>query len=466
MPTTRSDAPRLRRAGLPALLALSLLLAGCSGDDAPPPAAETEQEGVGAGRTIDAPDVARGVAQALDRRAQAVRAGDRAAFLAGVQHGGFAAQQATYFDNLAALPLGEFGYALDRTSLVRDGGDYWAEVEVTLELDGYDDVPVTTRDRYRFSSTRQGRFVLTSVSDPAWEKRSGVTSQPWDTGPVTVVSRDGVLGIFDGGSAARAGAVMADAGSGVAAVRAEIPYEWDGRVVVYALSDPDFLVGVEGLPGDDPLAIDAVTFPVHARPGSATVSSTRFVLNPRMLATPGPARQRLVRHELTHVALGQRQDGVPTWLSEGLAEYVSVRPIAPDARAISGAALAAAEEGLTALPSDDDFNGPTSEANYGIAWWACEYLARTYDEAMLWVLLDAMVDSRGADGVLKRVVGIGEPKLARQAGQLMLDTYRPEPPKREPKPSRSPSPTEDPTAEPSVDPSGGASSDPSSDPSE
>ena len=457
MPITRSDRRRRGRAGSAALLTLALVLAGCSGDDAPPPEAETEGAQAREGRAVDAPNVARGVTRALARRADAVRTGDRDAFLAGVDDKGarFAQQQASYFDNLAALPLGEFGYALDRTSLVRDGEDYWVEVDVTLELDGYDAVPVIARDRYRFSAARSGRFVLTSTKDPAWERQNRVTSQPWDSGPVTVVSSSGVLGIFDEGSAAQAGTVMADVRSGVAAVRAGVPYEWDGRVVVYALSDARFLAGVEGLPGDDPLAIDAVTFPVYARPGTGKVASTRFVLNPRMLATPGPSRQRLVRHELTHVALGERQDGVPTWFSEGLSEYVSVQALAPDARAISGAALEAAERGLTDLPSDDGFNGPASQANYGIAWWACEYLATSYDESMLWVLLDAMTGSEGADGALQRVLGIDEKKLARKAGRLMLDTYRPEPPKKEPEPSESPG--DEPSDEASEDPSDGPS---------
>lgn len=446
---------------------LTLGLTGCSGDDDPaPPGAESDGPRAREGRAVDAPNVARGVTRALARRAAAVRSGDRTAFLAGVDDkaAGFAQQQASYFDNLAALPVGEFGYALDRTSLVRDGEDYWAEVDVTLELEGFDDVPVTTRDRYRFSAARSGRFVLTSTKDAAWERQNRVTSQPWDSGPVTVVNSGGVLGIFDEGSAAQAGTLMTDARSGVAAVRAEVPYEWDGQVVVYALSDARFLAGVEGLPGDDPLAIDAVTFPVYARAGSSKVASTRFVLNPRMLATPGPSRQRLVRHELTHVALGERQDGVPTWFSEGLSEYVSVQALAPDARAISGAALEAAERGLTDLPGDDEFNGPASQANYGIAWWACEYLAKSYDESMLWVLLDAMTGTEGAEGALQRVLGIDEAKLARKAGRLMLDTYRPEPPKKKPEPSESPS--DDPSGEPSGDPSEEPSDEPSDDPSD
>ena len=454
MPTTPSE-PRPRgSATLVVVLALAFALGSCSSDE-PPPEAEPPAQEEASEQAVDAPDVARGVRRVLARRADAVRNENREAFLAGVdgKDADFAGLQATYFDNLSALPVAELGFELDRSTLVREGKAYWAEVDVTLQLEGYDAVPVVTRDRYLFARGRGERFLVASTSDRTWEKQHDVDAQPWETGPVTVVTDGSVLGIFDDGSAAQAGAVVSDVQGGVAAVRSEVPYAWDGRVVVYGLSDPTFLANLDGLPGDDPLAIDAVSFPVPARPGSAKVASTRFVLNPTMVASPGPARQRLIRHELTHVALGDRQTDAPTWFSEGLAEYVSVQPLAPAARAISGAALDAAERGLTTMPSDDGFNGSASEANYGVAWWACEYLAESYDESMLWVLLDAMSGPDGSDGVLKRVLQINEAKLARKAGRLMLDTYRPEPEKT-PEPSESPS--DEPSDEPSDKPTEGS----------
>lgn len=456
MPTTRSD---LRPGWRTALVAVLLaVVTGCSGDDAPPPDAAPESRQEKTGRTVDAPDVARGIRAALARRAQALRQVDREAFLAGVddEDAGFARLQAAYFDNLDALPVAQLGYRLDPTSLVREGRDYWAEVDVSLQLEGYDAVPVTRRDRYLFSPGKRGSFLLASTRDPAWEKQNDVEPQPWDSGPVTVVGGTTVLGVFDEGSAAAAQAVVGDVQAGVAAVQHEIPYEWDGRVVVYALSDPEFLAGLDGLPGGDPLAIDAVSFPVPARPGKPELASTRFVLSPAMVSSPGPSRQRLVRHELTHVALGERQAGVPTWFNEGLAEYVSVQPLPRAARAIPGAALEAAERGLTALPGDDEFNSSASETSYGIAWWACEYLAKRYDESTLWLLLDAMAAPGGSDGVLQRVLQLNESQLARRAGRLMLDTYRPQPEeeKEEPSPEPSESPSNEPSGQPGDDPSG------------
>lgn len=460
MPTSRSDRSAWRRAAVAALLVYPL--AACSSDEEEPPVAAPPAEREERGKqALPAPgDVVRGLDRLLDRRAEAVRRGDRAAFLAGVEasEAGFRRDQATYFDNLAQLPVGRFGYDLDRTSMVRDGTGYRVTVDLALELEGFDEVPVVSRDRYLFTRSRGGGFLLASVTDQDWEQRTGVGRQPWDVGPVTVRSGHGVLGIFDAGSAAAAPQVVREVEAGIAAVAAEVPYPWDGRVVVYALAEPAFLAGLGRLPVGDPLALDAVTLPVPAGPGRARIASTRFVLNPAMVTGgPGAARSRLIRHELTHIALGEHQRGVPTWLAEGLAEFVSVQPMAPEDRVLPAAALQSAEKGLTGLPDDGDFRDAT-ETSYAISWWACEYLAEAYDEAMLWILLDATRGSGDPARVLRDTTGFGEAELARKAGRLMVATYRPEPqPSRSPRPSESPGASGSPQDEPSEQSSGSPS---------
>src|SRR3546814_12789883 len=91
------------------------------------------------------------------------------------------------------------------------------------------------------------------------------------------------------------------------------------------------------------------------------------MLHPRMIERDEPLRDRLVRHELTHVAMGPRDDNVPIWLSEGLAEFVSVQPVAAPERMISRDALAAAPAGITELPRADSFNGDQYSKNAAIA---------------------------------------------------------------------------------------------------
>jgi hypothetical protein len=429
---------------MPVVLA-PVLLTACSSDE-PPAATDRPHHERQAPKKEPRPkppppqvvDVSSALARTLRERADAVRSADRAAFLAGIARGdsSFVAGQMTYLDNLAQLPLSRFGYSLEPASVARSGRGYWATVAVTMQLDGYDARPVVTPDRYLFTPQGKGRYAVASVTDRAWESDNELDPQPWDLGPITVRTGHGVLGVFDADSEASAGALMATVEEGVSAVAAEIPYEWHDGVVLYALDDPTFLSGLDNVPGSDPLSLDAVSFEVMAAPDTRMVASTRVVLNPDVVDGAGPGRGRLIRHELTHVALGSRADHVPTWLSEGLAEYVSVRPMAPEDRAISGDALAAAEEGLSELPTDRDFGGPASEAGYGIAWWACEYLASAYTESILWTLLEAM-DEGHPDDVLQDQLAMGEAELARRAGKLMLDTYRPDP---EPRPTSSKSP--------------------------
>ena len=418
-------------------LALTLLAGGltaCSGDQEAPSVRPHPQQRHGhrthpglSPSTLRAPaDVVTTLEHVLAARARALLSHDQAAFTAGLAGGSeFRAQQAAYFADLAQLPVSALSYRLDPASLVRTTDGYWATVDVSLRLDGYDDRPVVTPDRYRFE--RRGRgFGLASVTDPRWEARNPVASQPWDDHAVVVRRGHGVLGIFDPGSAGRAGAVMRAVEHGVAQVRPLVPYDWDGSVVVYALSDPSFLEGLPDVPGGDATAVDALTFPVFAKPGSHRVASMRFVLNPRLLGEPGTARNRLIRHELTHVAMGKRDDRLPVWLSEGLAEWVSVQPIAPQDRVISGSALQAARRGLTALPADETFNDRHAAAHYGIAWWACEAVADGYGRHVLWSLADDLAGAPDPDAELKVLLGISARKLAVRAGKLMLATYDPD----------------------------------------
>jgi hypothetical protein len=434
------------------LAVLAVTAGGCSlgsGDDDEPTAPAAPSYAA-------APDVVAGIQQALDRRARAVLDADAGAFartVAGPPD--FRQQQATWLGNLRQLPLGELSYTIDPAQLVRDGDDYWVVVQEHLLLEGYDAVPVVSLDRYRFrpGAKRPDRMLLTSVSDVEWEAAHEVRPQPWDLGPVQVRSGAGVLGIFDDGSVAASGRLVRSVERGLDQVGAVVPYEWSRTVVVYALSDPAYLAGIPDVPGGDPDELDGVAFPVSAAPGNQTLAATRFALHPDMLDRPGPARDRLVRHELTHVALGSRDDGAPVWLSEGLAEYVAARPMSPADRRVPAAAVRAAQAGFTDLPDDAAFNDPADDAatdtHYALAWWACEYLARSLGEPVLWDLLD-LVGAGGVDvaGTLRDNVGLWPGKLAERAGDLIVQEYGPSPAGPEPPATTAPPTPTTPTTPP------------------
>lgn len=454
MSTSAAERPGEARSVLKALvlgIVGCLALAGCSEpltEDVPPPDGSSARAPTAA---VPA-DLMKAFRRLLDRRAAAVLAGDVTAFKRGIATGDpdFVAEQETYLTNLGRLPVGELTYAVDPASLLRQGDDYWVVVDVGLQLAGYDSVPVHAPDRYRFSPTRRdpARYVLSSVTDAEWEERNDVQSQPWDLGPIEVREGFGVLGIFDRRSLRTSAALMSSVERGIADVSAVVPYPWDASVVVYALSDPEFLGTIDDLPGGDPETLDGVSFPVPAAPGSEEIASTRFVLNPRMLDRAGPGRDRLVRHELTHVALAGHDTHAPVWLSEGLAEYVSVRPLAPEDRRVGQAAIDLAEAGVDGLPSDSTFNDAGSAANYGLAWWVCEYVAATYGEDVLWTLLDYVSVPGAEPGQrIEQAIGLTSRQLARQGARLLIQTFDPEflEPTPDPSPTGSPPPSSDPS---------------------
>jgi len=431
MSSTRRSARTL--AVLLALCLTGAALVGCTGDDDP---GETSAEAPA--------DISGAIRDALDARAAAVRRGDPDAFTRSL--GGrraFREQQQTWYANLTQLPLAHFRYRYDPRSLVRDGDGYWVTVDEVMQLDGYDAAPVVSPDRFRFvARPGSGRMRLTSVTDEEWESAHRLHPQPWDLGPVEVRAGAGVLGIFDAESARGAGSLLASVEAGISDVSAWVPYDWSRTVVVYALTDPAFLNSLEDVPGDDPGDLDAVSFPAG--------DGTRFVLNPRVVTDHGPGRDRLVRHELTHVAVGSHDDLAPVWLSEGLAEWVSVRPLAPEDRRLPDAALKAAESGAADLPDDDSFNDEDSQAHYGLAWWAVEYVADSYGDEAPWLLLDALgAPGADADAVLRDQFATSTRDLAQQADRMILATYVGSPEPTDETPDESPDePAQTPTDEP------------------
>jgi hypothetical protein len=289
---------------------------------------------------------------------------------------------------------------------------------------------VVSEDLVRFTSAGSpGGYAVAAAGDPAWEAEHDVPLQPWDTGPIVVRQVPGVLGVFDESSVVHADALLADVQQGITDVSGVVPLDWSRSVVVYALSDASYLASIPDLPGGDPGTLDGVAFPVPARAGKPALASTRFVLHPRLLSHRGVGRARLIRHELTHVAIGRRDDHAPVWLSEGLAEYVSVRSLPPEQRGISQTAVDAARAGFDDLPTDAAFNGADSRVHYGEAWWVCEYVAASYGDPTLWSLLDQLddpaLDAAGQSAVLRAWIGLTGRQLARRAGRLLLHTFEP-----------------------------------------
>lgn len=415
----------MRRGGR-LLAALALLMGGATGglsacsDERPEPGPAI----VPAGPTVDA-----AVAALLASRADAVRTRNEPEFMDGVDPDdrAFRRTQARLFANLQELPLQVFGYDLHRVARLPDGR-VQAEITQFMQLRGYDAVPVNTPGVFTYRQLPGGPWALQSDHDEAFDLDHGIDLQPWELTRIEAEERGGILGIFDKRSVDSAYQVMAAVEEGVDAIAPRIPLPWNNRVVVYALSDVTMMASLDDLPGGDPERLEGVAFGVLAEPGKQGLAGVRFMLHPRVIQKDDEERDRLIRHELTHVAIGERDDHVPTWLSEGIAEYVSVQSVPQADREISREAVDRAQLGLIALPQDTDFNGEHSAANYGISWYACEVIADRFGEEALWGLLAELGKDGGTreseqDAVLQRVLGMDGAQIAAAAGRRIVRTF-------------------------------------------
>ena len=373
----------------------------------------------------------------LDRRARAIRTGDLEMFLRDVDRSDatLVASQRRYFHNLAQLPLERLSYrVLPRLWAkdllpVRDGGPSRVpEIELTLQLKGYDVRAVRRTVGFVFGY-RGDRPVIVADRSASGEPLVRGGAAPWDLTSITVREEGGVLGIFDRETRRSAGRVTAVVRRGVAQLQEALPFEWDGHVVVYHVADKRVLSSFTDVPGGVIDQLGAMTFPEYSSPERDRVASTRMLLMASSVTAGEPFLGRITRHELSHVALGTRDDGAPTWLSEGLAEYLGAREITPSRRIIATSALTRATTAPAALPVSARFNGSDQEWNYALSWMACDYIAASRGESRLWDLVAAMHDrGRGTpdaeqDAVLLRVLGLDGRELARRAEARIRSIY-------------------------------------------
>ena len=373
----------------------------------------------------------------LDQRARAVREQDLGLFLRSVDRRDRALveRQRRYFRNLVQLPLGEFRYrVLRRTWEGVSVPERWGRevdvprVRLVMQLDGYDAVPVRRTVGFAFAF-RQGRPVIVSETTARGRLLLDGTPAPWDLVAITAREEDGVLGIFDRHTRASAPTLTAAVRDGIEQVSEGLPFDWDGRVVVYSVQAPKVLATFTDVPGGALEHLGALTFPTYAREGGQRLASARMLVMPSSVDAGQPFLGRITRHELSHVALGARDDGVPVWVSEGVAEYVAARGTPLSDRIIPSAAVDRARSGQEDLPASRDFNNTDQEWHYALSWMACDYIAATDGDARLWELVDAMhnggegTSDEQQDRVLEQVLGYDGTELARRASARIRNIY-------------------------------------------
>jgi hypothetical protein len=397
------------------LLSLLLTLVACGSEHR-----DESLLGTGSPSPSPSPSAARGASpptttrELLDQRAAALMSGDEKTFLAAVVRDDppFLASQRRLFRNFRALPVSDLGFRADGPHAVRR----------SVRLAGFDTAPV--RGPAGFAVERRaGRLVVVPAIGADQQPRD-----PWDLSTVRVLRRDRALLLYDDADASRANELIDTVDAGIGRVASVVPGDWSQRAVVYAFRDPAVLAAYSRVPGGSVDHLGALSFPV--RTGSRVVGE-RVALLPTALDADATGLARVVRHELTHVALGVRDDDVPLWLTEGLAEYVAAAPIPPARQRIATLAVDRARDGFDGLPDTASFHDAEQDLHYSEAWMACDYLADAQGPGILWDLLDAMQqagvgrDGRGQDAVLRVVTGLDGQALADKAARRTLRLFGP-----------------------------------------
>jgi hypothetical protein len=425
----RSTPPRIKVLTPPLLLVVLAIvgttLSACSSDD--------DASLLGAGDVVTRTEAQ----TVLDQRSTAIRDGDLDVFLESLDSSDKAlvARQRRYFANLRELPLAELDYTVLKSDWPAGlKASTWGpqvsvpQVRVSTQLRGFDSMAVQRITGFAFAH-KGGRVVIVSELTGAHKQFPGSNPAPWDLVRIHVRRDLDTLQLYDNRTWADASEVSATVRSGIADVRSTIPYAWDGRAVVYVFARRAVLNSFEGVPGGNIKHLGAMTFPMYAVLGQPAVASTRFTLLPSSLDAGRVFLGRIVRHELTHVALGEHDDGAPVWFAEGIAEYLGAREIPQDERRIATVALVKARAGVHALPSSRGFNGDDQAWHYALSWMACDYIAATRGEPLLWQVMDAFhADGQGTtdeqqDVVLQQVIGIDSEQLARRAAARILRIY-------------------------------------------
>jgi len=340
----------------------------------------------------------------LARRAKAVLAHDRAAFLATVdrRQKTWYQSQAKLFANLRTVPFSELGYRIlarrAEPALKRhyhaDRVDR-AQVQATYRFQGQDSSPVLARDSFTFvlNGTRwriagNGGRALTARDD----------HEIWDSGPVRTVRSARTLVVCHPGQEALAARLLRVADRAYGQVDAAWTGRWERKAVILVprdQSEAEQLLGARNLSRVAAVASSSVDSDASDR-----VLGNRIVVNTTNVARYGPVDlQVLVTHEMTHVATRTLGDGVPLLLVEGFADWAALKPVPLPFRATRNALYLRVRSGRFdgRLPSDPEFRSSDAPVAYDEGSAFCLWVATVYGAARLRALYREFAGSRPPD---------------------------------------------------------------------
>lgn len=354
------------------------------------------------------PAETRAIKAVLSRRATALLHRDLAGWTATLDPTAttYRTAQLTMFDNAAAVPFSSYYYDVDAPDVaaatVPSPGRLLVQVTLRYALRGFDPRPTALRDYLTFS-TDAGGWLLAGDADGG--KGFSSAKDLWDFGPVVVVHGRRSLVLAHPHSLALAHTLAAAADDAVPRVTAFWGTGWARVVVILVPDSEDELRQIVGTTQDLSQIAALATAEIGGQPGSASAVGDRIAINPKTFATLGALGRRVViTHEITHVASrALTGPDSPTWLVEGLADYVGFKGTSTSLRFDATELAHQVDAGRlpTALPASADFAraGATLSLDYEEAWMACRFIVSRTDEATLIAFYRQVGTAKGSPAV-------------------------------------------------------------------
>lgn len=308
------------------------------------------------------------------------------------------------FARLAALPLTRWSYHVESVEEADDPRSIVAVVTVRYRYD-VDTTDAVLKERLTLRRVAAGWLV-------AAESTADTRAEPWDLGPLTVVSGRAslVIGIDVSRAVVRRYVALADA------VTPDVTAVWGpgwNQHPVVIVPRSSAMLG-RGL-GRTATSLEDFAAVTVSEGGTSAGAAMRVWTNTSAMASLSAlGREIVLRHEVTHVATAAPvTPSVPLWLEEGFAEYVGyLGSRIPVGEALSELATEAQRSGAPKhLPAPSAFTGPQVDVAYESADLACRYIADTYGRAALVRLYRLTVagtgsDSANVDSALRAVTGL------------------------------------------------------------
>ncbi len=299
---------------------------------------------------------------------------------------GYAGRQRQVFANLAQVPLETWRYVLvapvtDPTVLAPAAARLGApvvivHVELQYALSAVD--PAPTGKQLWLTGVRRGGSWKLAADDDAALSGGASWRGPWDFGQLLARRGPHTLVLAHPAHRQELPVFVALVEQARPLVTRVWGSDWNDRIAVLI---PDTAQEFAAVTGDQADSSDLAAVAVADQVSDdGTVLGSRIVLNPGNLTQLDDAGRRLViGHELTHVATrGVTSDAMPTWLIEGLADYVGNLDSHRPATAIAAELAADVRAGRVpaALPAAADFAGGSRLPQaYEQSWLACRLIA-------------------------------------------------------------------------------------------